>query len=191
MAIDWGALLPAQQAAAPVPAAVQTHAPGTLNVPPRDIYKASKGKGGGIDAGEDGDREAWEERAALLEFDGGHDRRTAEALATAEERMRGRAAVWADRAGDDRRICLECQRYQDRRCTIAKPGGLVSAARGYIPVPDMLRRCEGFAPLPDDPDQRPGVDRWSWLLQPPYRPAPPGVSAPQQPAESPSVPASA
>ena len=191
MAIDWGALLPAQQAAAPVPAAVQTHTHGTLNVPPRDIYKASKGKGGGIDAGEDGDREAWEERAALLEFDGGHDRRTAEALATAEERKRGRAAVWVDRAGDDRRICPECQRYQDRRCTIAKPGGLVSAARGYMPVPDMLRRCEGFAPLPEDPDQRPGADRWSWLLQPPYRPAPPGVLAPQQPAESPSVPASA
>lgn len=183
MAIDWGALLPAQQAAAPVPAraAVQTHAPGTNG----------SGAGGGIDAGEDGDREAWEERAALLEFDGGHDRRTAEALATAEERKRGRAAVWADRAGDDRRNCPECQRYQDRRCTIAKPGGLVSAARGYMPVPDMLRRCEGFAPLPEDPGQRPGADRWPWLLQPPYRPAPPGVLAPQQPAESPSVPASA
>ncbi len=173
MAIDWGALLPTQPAAAPAPdrAAVQTHAPGT-----------NAGGAGGNDAGKDGDREAWEERAAIIEFDGGQDRRTAEALATAEERKRGRASVWADRAGDDRRICPECQQYQERRCTIAKPGGLVSAARGYMPVPDILRRCEGFAPLPDDPDQRPGVERWPWLLQPPYRPASPGLLAPRQPA---------
>ncbi len=147
MAIDWGALLPAQQAAAPAleRAAVQTHAPGT--------------NGGGaacieadIDAGGDGDREAWEERAAIIEFEAGQDRQTAEALATAEERKRGRATVWAARAGDDRRYCPECGNYRERRCVIAKPGGLVSAARGYEPVPDILHRCEGFAPLPDDPD---------------------------------------
>lgn len=182
MAIDWGALLPAQPAAAPTPAraAVQTHAPGT-----------NAGGAGGNDAGEDGDREAWEERAAIIEFEGGQDRRTAEALATAEERKRGRASVWADRAGDDRRICPECQQYQERRCTIAKPGGLVSAARGYMPVPDILRRCEGFAPLPNDPDQRPGVERWPWLLLPPYRPDSPATLAPKQPAQSPSGRASA
>ena len=193
MVIDWGALLPAQPAAAPVPArpAVQTHAPGTNGAGAGGDIDAGGSAGGRIDAGEDGDREAWEERSAIIEFEGRQDRRTAEALATAEERKRGRAAVWAARAGDDRRYCPECGCYQERRCTIAKPGGLVSAARGYMPVPDMLRRCEGFAPLPEDPDQRPGADRWPWLLQPPYRPAPPGVLAPQQPAESPSVPASA
>lgn len=187
MAIDWGALLPAQQAAAPMPArpAVQTHAPGTNG------GGAGSGIEAGGNAGEDGDREAWEERAAIIEFEGGQDRRAAEALATAEERKRGRATVWAARAGDDRRICPECQQYQERRCTIAKPGGLVSAARGYMPVPDILHRCEGFAPLPDDADQRPGVERWPWLLQPPYRPASPGVLAPQQPAPSPSGRASA
>lgn len=187
MAIDWGALLPAQPAAAPVPTrtVVQTHTPGT------SASGADGGSDGGGSAGEGGDREAWEERAAIIEFEGGQDRRTAEALATAEARKRGRAAVWADRAGDDRRICPECGCYQERRCTVAKPGGLVSAARGYMPVPDILRRCEGFAPLPDDPDQRPGVDRWPWLLQPPYRPASPAPMAPRQPAQSPSGRASA
>lgn len=173
MAIDWGALLPTQPTAAPAPAraAVQTHAPGPHGDGAGGGIDADSSAGGRIDAGEDGDREAWEERAAILEFEGGHDRRTAEALATAEERKRGRAAVWADRAGDDRRTCPECGCYQDRRCTIAKPGGLVSAARGYTPAPDILRRCEGFAPLPDDPDQRPGVERFPWLMQPPFRAA--------------------
>ena len=39
----------------------------------------------------------------------------------------------------------------------------MSARRGYEPVPDLLRRCEGFAPLPDDPDQRAGMERWPGL----------------------------
>jgi hypothetical protein len=187
MAIDWGALLPTQQAAAPVPArpVVQTHAPGTN----------AGGAGGGIDggssAGEDGSREAWEERAAIIEFEGGQDRRTAEALATAEGRIRERAAVWVARAGDDRRYCPECGNYRERRCVMAKPGGLVSAARGYEPVSDILRRCEGFASLPDDPDQRPGVERFPWLMQSPFRAASPATMAPRQPAQNPKGRASA
>jgi hypothetical protein len=185
MAIDWGALLPAQQAEAPasvpVRAAVQTHAPDTNE----------GGAIGGIEAGDDGGREAWEERAAIIEFDGGRDRRTAEALATAEGRIRQRATVWAARAGDDRRYCPECGNYRDRRCVMAKPGGLVSAARGYEPVPDILRRCEGFAPLPDDPDQRPGVERFPWLMQPPFRAASPAPMAPRQPDQNPKGRASA
>lgn len=178
MKIDWGALLPAQQVEAPAPvrAAVQTHAPGTNE----------GGAGGGIEAGDDGGREAWEERAAIIEFEGGRDRRTAEALATAEGRIRERATVWAARAGDGRRYCPECGNYRERRCVTAKPGGLVSAARGYEPVPDILRRCEGFAPLPDDPDQRPGVERFPWLMQPPFRAASPAPMARRQPAQSPS-----
>ncbi|GAB1394479.1 hypothetical protein MASR1M60_26430 [Rhodocyclaceae bacterium] len=177
MAIDWGALLPTQPAAAPTPAraTVQTHAPGT-----------NAGGAGGNDAGEDGDREAWEERAAILEYEAGFDRATAEAMATAECTRSQHADKWAARAGDDRRLCPECGRYRDRRCTIAKPGGLVSASRNYEPVLDLPRRCEGFAPLPDDPDQRPGVERWPWLLLPPYRPASPATLAPKQPAQSPS-----
>lgn len=165
--IDWGALLPAARALAPM----QTSAPGV--------------------AGIDAEREAWEERAAILEYEAGFDRATAEAMATAECTRRQHADKWAIRAGDDRRICPECQQYQERRCMIATPGGLVSAARGYMPVPDILRRCEGFAPLPDDPDQRPGVERWPWLLLSPYRPASPATLAPKQPAQSPSGRASA
>lgn len=189
MAIDWGTLLPAQPAAGPMPTrpAVQTPAPGA-NGGGADVADAA---GGGIDAGDEGDREAWEERAAIIEFEGGQDRRAAEALATAEKRKRGRASVWAARAGDDRRYCPECGHYQELRCTIAKPGGLVSAAHGYMPVPDILHRCEGFAPLLDDPDQRPGVKRWPWLLQPHYRPVSPGRLAPRQPTQNPSGRASA
>lgn len=144
MAIDWGALLPAVRADDPQPAPpVQTSAPGAT-------------AGATIDA----EREAWEERAAILEYEAGFDRATAEAMATGEHSRRLHADKWAARAGDDRRLCPECGHYRARLCTIAMPGGLVSAARNYEPVPDLLRRCEGFAPLSNEPDQRPGVQRW-------------------------------
>ena len=147
MRIDWYALLPADRVADPHPAPpVHTSAPGAA-------------AGAAIDA----EREAWEERAAILEYEAGFDRATAEAMATAEQSRRLHADKWAARAGDDRRLCPECGHYRVRFCTIAKPGGLVSAARNYEPVPGLLRRCEGFAPLPDDPDQRPGVQRWPGL----------------------------
>lgn len=171
MRIDWGALLPADRAdAAPPALLVQTHAPEASDT----------------GAGNDADREAWEERAAIIEFDGGKDRQTAEALASAEGRIRERAAAWAARAGDDRRYCPECGHYRVRFCTIAKPGGLVSASRNYEPVPDILHRCEGFAPLPDDPDQRPGVERWPWLMQPPFRADMAGHATARTPANSPA-----
>lgn len=179
MAIDWGALLPA------LSGAIQAESP--QGAEDAGAFAAPDADGAGVDA----DREAWEERAAILEYEAGFDRAAAEAMATAELSRRLHADKWEARAGDDRRICPECGCYQERRCTIAKPGGLVSAARGYMPVPDILRRCEGFAPLPDDPDQRPGVDRWPWLLQPPYRPALAGASTPRQSAQSPSGRASA
>lgn len=147
MAIDWGALLPAAQADNPQPAApVHTSTP-------------MAAAGAAIDA----EREAWEERAAILAYEAGFDRTTAEAMATAEHSRRPHADKWAARAGDDRRLCPECSHYRVRFCTIAAPGGLVSAARNYEPLPGLLRRCEGFAPLPDDPDQRPGAQRWPGL----------------------------
>lgn len=45
---------------------------------------------------------------------------------------------------DDRRYCEECLNLSGGVCTIAHPGGLVSANRGYRPNPEMLIRCEGF-----------------------------------------------
>jgi len=39
----------------------------------------------------------------------------------------------------------------------------VVANRGYQPVRDLPRRCEGFAPYADNPDQRRGFERWPGL----------------------------
>lgn len=56
---------------------------------------------------------------------------------------------------DDRRRCDQCANLS--------PGGkcaawqAVGARRGYEPVRDIPRRCEGYAPGPDDPDRRGGL----------------------------------
>jgi hypothetical protein len=95
------------------------------------------------------DPESWEERAGIAEFDGGLSREDAEALA------------WAE---DDRRRCRHCLNLsQAGTCTVASPGGVVSARRGYEPIQDILRRCEGYRPNEEDPDQRPGAERWLGL----------------------------
>jgi hypothetical protein len=92
------------------------------------------------------DREAFEERAAICEFDGGLDRDEAEAVA------------WIE---DDRRRCAHCLNLRDGGfCAVAEPGGLVSARRGYKPDPAMLQRCAGYRPCLDDPDRRMGMERW-------------------------------
>lgn len=65
--------------------------------------------------------------------------------------------------GDNRRRCLECsKRARNGRCMAAAKGEIV-ASRSYQPAPALLRRCEGYRPLPDDPDQRSGWDRWPGL----------------------------
>jgi len=90
-------------------------------------------KVGAGDTAEPFDREAWEERAGIAEFDGGLTRSEAERLA------------WAE---DDRRRCSQCQNYSRAGvCLIAEPkeGALVVARRGYRPV-DILHRCKGFQP---------------------------------------------
>lgn len=135
MRIDWGALLPARAKA------MQAEGPKGLGAD--GASAASDADGAGVDA----DREAWEERAAIFEYEAGFDRATAEAMATAECSRPLHADKRPPGAGDDRRVCPECGNYRERRCTIAKPGGLVSAARGYMPVPDIPHRCKGFAPL--------------------------------------------
>lgn len=152
--IDWGAMFPPR---VDVPAK-QNKEPGGLALAEVADAPAKPGR-----LGDDADREAWEERAAILEFDGGMGRQAAEALADSEEQQRRQRAEQAARADDDRRRCRECRRYENRRCTIARPGGMVSARTGYEPIPDLSRRCEGFAPLESDHDQRAGRDRWPGL----------------------------
>jgi hypothetical protein len=95
------------------------------------------------------DREAWEERAAIAEYDGGLSRADAEALA------------WVE---DDRRRCRQCLNLRGAACSIAKPGGLVSASKGYRPA-NLPMRCAGFKPSQWDADQRAGVERWPGLSE--------------------------
>jgi hypothetical protein len=67
------------------------------------------------------------------------------------------------RTGDDRRRCGECGNLAPNgRCLAAARRDIV-ASRSYTPARDWLRRCEGFKPLPGDPDPRPGRDRWPGL----------------------------
>lgn len=97
------------------------------------------------------DQEAFEERAAICEFDGGLPRSEAEAVA------------WQE---DDRRRCAHCLNIRPGGiCKVAEPGGLVSAVRGYRPNQAALQRCAGYRPCPDDPDRRPGRERWPGLIE--------------------------
>ena len=65
---------------------------------------------------------------------------------------------------DDRRTCCQCGNLSvTGACAVAKPGGLVSANRGYRPPADTPQRCIGFLSLPTDPDQRTGAQRWPGL----------------------------
>ena len=69
---------------------------------------------------------------------------------------------------DDRRRCTDCRNLAENDlCLAAWRGELTSGliARRYHPArPKQLRRCEAYAPRPDDPDQRPGSERWPGLL---------------------------
>jgi hypothetical protein len=92
------------------------------------------------------DVEAFEERAGIAEFDGGLPREEAEAVA------------WHE---DDRRRCVHCQNLlQNGVCKVAGPGGPIPARRGYQPNQNWLHRCAEYRPGPEDPDRRPGRERW-------------------------------
>jgi len=46
---------------------------------------------------------------------------------------------------DDRRLCSECRHMRGRQCSIARPGGVVSARKVYEPAETgLLQRCKGF-----------------------------------------------
>lgn len=66
---------------------------------------------------------------------------------------------------EERRTCHQCQHLRGRACAIAKPGGLVSANRGYQPNPEVLQRCAGYLPNDSDTDQRSSSERWPGLVE--------------------------
>lgn len=79
----------------------------------------------------------------------------------------GRAAAELpklDPCPDNRRTCDQCANLIGRRCQAARRGEIV-ANRDYEPSRDLPRRCEGYAPGPDDPDRRHGRERWPGLIQ--------------------------
>ena len=80
---------------------------------------------------------------------------------------------------DDRIRCTDCSWLSmSGVCRAAGPKGKpVVANRGYQPVRDLPRRCEGFAPYADNPDQRHGIERWPDLAAfHSSNATPPGVS---------------
>ena len=79
--------------------------------------------------------------------------------------------------GDDRIHCTDCsQLSMSGVCRAAGPKNKpVVANRGYQPIRDLPRRCEGFAPYGDHPDQRRGFERWPGLLRFHSTATPPGV----------------
>ena len=87
--------------------------------------------------------------------------------ADARDYFTGRAAAELpkpDRFPDDRRRCSQCLNLRGRVCSVAMPGGLVSANRGYQPMRDVLQRCAGYLPNATDNDQRTGNERWPGLI---------------------------
>lgn len=82
----------------------------------------------------------------------------------------------ANPLGDDRIRCAECSWLaMSGVCRAAGPKHKpVVANRGYQPVRDLPRRCEGFAPYADNPDQRRGFERWPELIHS-FNATPPGV----------------
>ncbi|MEF8729158.1 MAG: hypothetical protein V5B34_13235 [Accumulibacter sp.] len=79
-------------------------------------------------------------------------------------------AYYLGRAGsdpqidDDRRFSTECSNPRSGVCIIARLGGVVPAIRGYRPaLVNVPVRCAGYSPNADDPDQRPGHERWPGL----------------------------
>jgi hypothetical protein len=68
-----------------------------------------------------------------------------------------------ERAGDNRRRCAECGNLASNGRCLAAARREIVASRTYTPARDTLHRCAGFKPLANDPDQRPGRDRWPGL----------------------------
>lgn len=63
---------------------------------------------------------------------------------------------FATRGPDDRRHCATCSNLAGTRCR----------ARRLLVMDDLPRRCADYLPTHDDADQRPGRDRWPFLLIP-------------------------
>ena len=66
---------------------------------------------------------------------------------------------------DDRQYCADCANLSHAGRCLAAWRGEILAGNHYKPVDDLPRRCNGFAPKANDPDQRTGAERWPGLNQ--------------------------
>ena len=101
-----------------------------------------------------------------------------EAVTPTSEAARNNAQA-ANPLDDGRIRCSDCSWLSmSGVCRAAGPKGKpVVANRGYQPVRDLPRRCEGFAPYANNPDQRRGFERWPGLAAfHSFNATPPGVS---------------
>ena len=119
--------------------------------------------------GSDDDREAFEERAAIMEFDGGMTRAEAERAAAANKIEANIAPAesvrWPFEEWGDLRPCLLCRNLSPGGRCLAAWRGELRAARDYSPTfPDQPQRCIGYRPKADDPDRTPGRERWPELV---------------------------
>ncbi len=64
---------------------------------------------------------------------------------------------------DDRRHCIQCANLAPSGLCLAARRGEIIASCIYRPMDRLPRRCEGYAPGPDDSDRRPGRERWPGL----------------------------
>lgn len=99
------------------------------------------------------------------------------AAASESAAVRRNAQVSNSVDDDDRIRCTDCSWLSmSGVCRAAGPKHKpVVANRGYQPVRDLPRRCEGFAPYANNPDQRRGFERWPGLIHS-LNATPPGVS---------------
>jgi len=66
-------------------------------------------------------------------------------------------------ADDDRRYCTQCVNlFVNGNCLAARRGEL-RQHRDMAPMTDVPRRCVAYLPKADEPDQRPGSERWPGL----------------------------
>ena len=105
---------------------------------------------------------------------------SAKAPVTPESAAARSNAQRANSVDDDDRICFtDCSWLSmSGVCRAAGPKHKpVVANRGYQPVRDLPRRCEGFAPYANNPDQRRGFERWPGLSAfHSFNATPPGVT---------------
>jgi hypothetical protein len=63
------------------------------------------------------------------------------------------------------RSCTECRNISDEGFCRAVRRGELRGVRTWQPDPTLSRRCVSYAPGPDNRDQRPGRERWPFLLR--------------------------